>query len=269
MDGGGRDPGLPGADPIDSVLRRWVERAARTGKYPDPGDGAERDPRGLSSLYRGGIGCSGRDSEHGAFDSDDLGGGTRGVARVRRRRKGTGTARRADRPRPAAAVGHRRHRRPGGADSCPAKPADEPAGGVGDRRLRLSLRDGLSAIDWGGGLLVEPDLGDDGRDAAADVPDLRAGGVDDAALLCDRALDRSDRLHRFVEWGNDRTEPQDGPPAGGNSAGSAGGDPHRLPGVGPLDRPNPDAAERHGNGLSASSSGGGPSVTDRSCAARR
>ncbi len=81
--------------------------------------------------------------------------------------------------------------------------AHEPRRRRADRRPRLPVRDRVVAADRRNRIVVQSDLGDDRRDAAADVPGLRARRLDRADLLRHRAVDRRHRLHRVVERRHD------------------------------------------------------------------
>ncbi len=75
--------------------------------------------------------------------------------------------------------------------------------------LRLPVRHRLVAPDRRDRLVVEPDLGHDGGDAAAHLPDLPGPRLDRTDLLRHRALGRRHRLHRRVERRHHLAGPED------------------------------------------------------------
>ena len=100
-------------------------------------------------------------------------------------------------------------------------------GGAHDRALRVPVRDGQLADHRRDRLVVQPDLRDDDRHAALDLPDLRRAGLGRAGVSPDGAVDRRGRLHRLVQRRHDLAGPQDRLPGRRDALEAAGRDPGR------------------------------------------
>ena len=156
----------------------------------------ERDPRQLRPLHRRGGGRR-RAASSACCQALPL---IVGVARRRPPRPGRSGRRatdgggRTERDLPLWLVGARLARRwsPRSPSShlIPTDVAGRVVGAVMIVALRLPVRHRRVAAHRRDRLVVEPDLGDDGRHAAADLPDLRPARLGRARVPPGRALDR-------------------------------------------------------------------------------
>ena len=102
-----------------------------------------------------------------------------------------------------------------------------------DHHSGLFVRDGFVAADRRGRFVVEPDLGNDGRDAADHVSRISRSRLDGCrSVFCDRAVDRRHRLYRRLERRHDLAGPEDRFLGRLDAAKSADRDPRRCSGIG-------------------------------------
>src|SRR5581483_1499187 len=120
-----------------------------------------------------------------------------------------------------------------------------------DCRVWISVRDRVIPSDRRDWLVVESDLGHDGRDAAAHLSDLFGDWLDRPELLHHRAIDWRHRLHRFFKRWHDFAGFEDGIPGWLDAEASADRHSCRRVCVRFDSWSNPARAQRFGDGLRA------------------
>ena len=164
--------------PLIKFFGDAIPGALAPGTIPISEMGPAPDPQRLRALHRRRRGRGGRHHQPVPLAADHLARPARGAARRERgARRGPAAPHRA---RPLDAARARRHRRARRRDLARAAAPHEPARRGADRRARLPLRHGLVAPHRRDRLVVEPDLRDDGRDAAPHLPRLPRRRLDRA-----------------------------------------------------------------------------------------
>ena len=165
------------------------------GRRHDPRarDDARAGAQRLPALRRRGRGRDGRTAHAAARAADDRARVPRGSSR--RSRRASGVRERTDHDLSMRSCSAARWRSRSRSALAPPLGLDAATASL-VAALRLLLRDGVEPHHGRDRLVVEPDLGHDGGDAARDLPALRRGRTDRRLVQGDGARDRGARVRR-------------------------------------------------------------------------